>query len=263
MPSARKEEELVKIVTSEAFRRSYKKDPAAAPGRIDALMDAAAGAGMRVEARPATRKQIAAVHHPWFIDWVKQKGLYEIAALAAGAALEAARIGLDEPAFALARPPGHHAGESTCWGFCYFNNVAVALQNLYNESKIQRAYVLDFDMHFGDGTVSVLKPKGYVTIHNPVARDRENYLDEVYEWLTLADADLIAVSAGFDNHLQDWGGVLWTEDYRAIGRSVREACERLGAGCFAALEGGYNPVSMAESAKAFMDGLGSGKIRRE
>jgi acetoin utilization deacetylase AcuC-like enzyme len=68
---------------------------------------------------------------------------------------------------------------------------------------------------------------------------------------------LIGISAGFDNHAADWGGLLYTEDYEEIGRRVRAAAERNQGGCFAVLEGGYNHQALAESVLALIRGLSS------
>jgi len=100
-----------------------------------------------------------------------------------------------------------------------------------------------------------MEGKRYATIHNPVSPDRSEYLEDVAGRLAATRADVIAVSAGFDNHLQDWGGVLLTEDYETIGRLVRETSRRLSAGCFAVLEGGYNHRVLGESVLAFLSGL--------
>jgi acetoin utilization deacetylase AcuC-like enzyme len=186
---------------------------------------------------------------------VERRGLFNIAALAAGAAVQAAEKGLSEPCFALVRPPGHHASADSSWGFCYFNNMAIALEHLKRNGLIQSAYVLDFDMHFGDGTVSILENKGYVTLHNPESGDRRAYLEEVERSLSNATVDIIGVSAGFDNHMEDWGRVLLTEDYRAMGRMVWERCRELGIGCFAVLEGGYNHQVLGGNVRAFLRGL--------
>lgn len=97
-----------------------------------------------IEAEPATEAQIALAHTMDHIEYVRQKGLYDIAALAAGGAVGAARMGLEVPTFG-ARPPGHHASNDSCWGFCYFNNMAVALLNLKKEGLIETATILDFD----------------------------------------------------------------------------------------------------------------------
>jgi acetoin utilization deacetylase AcuC-like enzyme len=245
----------MKVVTHEDFKQVYTRDPAAAAGRIESILSALGDGVEFEEASPANRGDIAAVHTERHIQKVARRGLYDIAALAAGATIQAARAGLTEPCFALVRPPGHHASADSYWGFCYFNNLAIAIDHLKRRQGITTAYVLDFDLHYGDGTVSIMAAKGYVTIHNPVSPDRGEYLEELAHGLAATRADMIAVSAGFDNHIQDWGGVLLTEDFETIGRLVREACRRLGAGCFAVLEGGYNHRVLGESVVAFLRGL--------
>jgi len=167
----------------------------------------------------------------------------------------AALEGLKRPAFALVRPPGHHASADDSWGFCYYNNVAVALEHLKHHGHIQTAYVLDFDLHYGDGTVNILGEKGYAAILNPQTENRLEYLRLVEDDLATMKADIIAVSAGFDAHILDWGGVLRTEDYHALGTLVRSACRRLGIGCFAVLEGGYNHAVLGENVRSFLLGL--------
>jgi acetoin utilization deacetylase AcuC-like enzyme len=69
------------------------------------------------------------------IQKAENQGLYKIASLAPGGALRAAQMGLSEPCFALIRPPGHHASAASSWGFCYFNNMAVALETLRRQKK--------------------------------------------------------------------------------------------------------------------------------
>jgi acetoin utilization deacetylase AcuC-like enzyme len=207
-----------------------------------------------VDARPASREDIAACHSVNHIEQVTRQGLYDIAALAAGGAIQAAERGLHEPCFALIRPPGHHASENSAWGFCYFSNMAIAISKLKREGKIQKAFILDFDLHFGDGTVNILGHSSYVNILNPSSSDRSVYLKEV-ERILPDDADIIGISAGFDNHLEDWGGVLATDDYREMGRMVREASKRSGGGCFAILEGGYNHRVLGKNAMALIEGM--------
>jgi acetoin utilization deacetylase AcuC-like enzyme len=106
--------------------------------------------------------------------------------------------------------------------------------------------------------VNILGKKGYVTIHNPEAHDRASYIREIDGRLSAADADVFAVSAGFDNHEQDWGGLLSTDDYRTIGSMVREAADKRGAGVFALLEGGYNHRVLGMNVWAFIQGLKGG-----
>jgi acetoin utilization deacetylase AcuC-like enzyme len=68
--------------------------------------------------------------------------------------------------------------------------------------------------------------------------------------------DILAVSAGFDRHVDDWGGELTTEDYRAIGMMTREAAERVCRGRrFAVLEGGYNHSVLGKNVRAFIEGF--------
>jgi len=208
-----------------------------------------------VSAEPAFRQHIAAVHTAMHIEHVANQGLYNIAALAAGGAVQAAQIGLIEPCFGLIRPPGHHASAASAWGFCYFNNMAVALVTLHRQKKIESACVLDIDLHFGDGTVNILGKRNWVTVVNVEAHSRSRYLQEVEETLENCRADLIGISAGFDNHVEDWGGLLCTADYEEIGDRVRSAAVSNGGGCFAILEGGYNHKVLGENVLALMRGM--------
>jgi acetoin utilization deacetylase AcuC-like enzyme len=245
----------MKVFYHEDFRQVYVSDPAAAPGRIEAILAAIKEEVTFEEPFPAGADDIEAIHSAYHIKYVTRQGLYSISALAAGAALQAAETGLSEPSFALIRPPGHHASQDSSWGFCYFNNMAIALDYLNRTGQIDRAYVLDFDLHFGDGNVNILREKGYTTLHNPASHDRRSYLAEVEDGLAHARVDIIGVSAGFDNHVDDWGGLLETEDYQTMGRMVLEASRRMRAGCFGVLEGGYNHQVLGQNVKAFLRGL--------
>ncbi|GLI33987.1 histone deacetylase family protein [Desulforhabdus amnigena] len=245
----------MQVITHQDFLEEYTMDPAAAPGRIECILKAVEGEVVFEEAFPAGYDDILAVHTKGHVQSVERRRLYNIAALAAGGAVQAAEKGLSEPCFALVRPPGHHASADSSWGFCYFNNMAIALEHLKRNGLIKTAHILDFDMHYGDGTVSILEHKGYVTIHNPDSDDRLIYLDEVARKLASVEVDIIGVSAGFDNHVEDWGRVLLTEDYRTMGRMVLERCRKLGAGCFAVLEGGYNHEVLGQNVLAFLKGL--------
>ncbi|HWR91148.1 MAG TPA: histone deacetylase family protein, partial [Desulfobacterales bacterium] len=80
-------------------------------------------------------------------------------------------------------------------------------------------------------------------------------LQEVGQELERYSVDMIGISAGFDNHRQDWGGLLRTDDYYEMGRMVRAAARRNGGGCFAILEGGYNYDVLGQNALALINGL--------
>ena len=133
--------------------------------------------------------------------------------------------------------------------------MAVALEKLRREKEIERALVLDIDLHFGDGTVNIFERRDCVTAFNPSSNRREVYLDEIASTLEEQNSDIIGISAGFDNHREDWGGLLETEDYTTIGKMVKETCERRGCGHFALLEGGYNHAVLGANVLALLDGM--------
>jgi len=245
----------MKVIFHDDFYQVYTTDPAAAAGRMEAVVAEITSRVEFIEAHPASEVQIALAHEAAQIESVRNMGLYDISALAAGGAIQAATIGLAEPCFGLIRPPGHHASAGSCWGFCYFNNMAVALAVLKHEGAIDTGYVLDIDLHFGDGTVNILNRRDYITVHNVEAEDRVRYLDEISKAMTACEADIIGISAGFDYHRDDWGGLLRTEDYFEIGRMVREAATKSGGGCFALLEGGYNHQVLGANVMALISGM--------
>jgi acetoin utilization deacetylase AcuC-like enzyme len=245
----------MKVVFHEDFYPDYTSDPAAASGRMEAIVETIEPHVEFVPAETAFRHQIAAVHTEMHIQHVENRGLYEVAALAAGGAVQAAQIGLSEPCFGLIRPPGHHASAASAWGFCFFNNMAVALEALRRQKKIVSACVLDIDLHFGDGTLNILGNRDGVTVVNVEGHSRSRYLQEVEEVMKNCRADLIGISAGFDNHAEDWGGLLNTEDYEEIGYRVRSAADRNVGGCFGILEGGYNHEVLGANVLALIQGM--------
>ena len=245
----------MKVVFHEDFNQVYTSDPAAASRRMESIVETIEPYVEFVPAEPALRQHIVAVHTDKHIQKVENQGLYEISTLAAGGAIQAAEIGLSEPCFGLIRPPGHHASEASSWGFCYFNNMAVALIALRRQKKIGSACVLDIDLHFGDGTVNILGHRNWVTVINVEGRTRIRYLQEVEEAMKNCRADLIGISAGFDNHAADWGGLLNTEDYEEIGNRVRSSANRNEGGCFGILEGGYNHEVLGENVLALIQGM--------
>ncbi len=245
----------MKVYFHDNFYQVYASDPAAAAGRMQAIVQAIRPHVEFVEAACADHDEVAAVHTAAHIDYVRDEGVYPIAMLAAGGAVQAAETGLTEPCFALIRPPGHHASADAAWGFCYFNNMAVALESLKRRKMIASAYVLDIDLHYGDGTVNILGDKEWVTVYNLESTKRNVYMEEVRREMAGCRADIIGISAGFDNHRLDWGGLLETEDYHEIGRLVSAAAARNHGGCFAILEGGYNHDVLGQNALALIQGM--------
>jgi acetoin utilization deacetylase AcuC-like enzyme len=245
----------MKILFHNDFHQVYTSDPAAAAGRMQSILNVISEDYEFLEPTLANEEDIIAIHTLSHINYVKRIGLYNISSLAAGGAIQAAFIGLKEPCFALIRPPGHHASAERSWGFCYFNNMAIALERLKREKAINRAFVLDIDLHFGDGTVNIFREKDYVTIFNVSSNNRESYLKAVAKELGEQQSDIIGISAGFDNHKDDWGGLLETQDYTTIGEMVRETCETKRCGCFAVLEGGYNHQVLGHNVTALLQGM--------
>lgn len=237
------------------FYGVYTADPAAAAGRMEVVVDTIAPHVDLYSFPPAAESDLLAVHPKDHIERIRHQGLYDVAALAAGGAIQAAETGMVEPSFGLIRPPGHHASANSCWGFCFFNNMAISLYRLRSTGRIETAFILDFDLHYGDGNVNILDHEPWVDILNPESRDRQSYLNDVKNALETTTADVIAVSAGFDNHVKDWGGLLTTADYRTMGVWARKAASRNNGGCYGILEGGYNHEVLGGNVLAFLRGL--------
>jgi len=220
---------------------------------------------------PASEDAVLRAHDTEYI-WNLKKGLvedpdtpayaniYEYARLAAGGAILAAKVN----GFSIMRPPGHHAGRNGVAlgvytrGFCYLNNIAIAVKYLNKPTLI-----LDIDGHHGNGTQEIfLKDEKvtYISLHRhphypstgytseanclnfPLWADcgDETYLKTLTEALSKIDMskiELVAVSAGFDTHMGDLASLGLTErGYREIGRKIAT----LKKPTFFALEGGYS-----------------------
>ena len=248
----------MKIVYHPRYQEVYASDPAAKAGRIESILSKVSPHFELVTPEPASIDDIKLVHTNWHIaDIQRMRETYEVALLAAGGAIKAAELAINgEPAFGLIRPPGHHASPDSCWGFCFFNNVAISIAKLRVEGKINRAVILDFDLHFGDGTDNIFSRVPEVVYHHPEDRNRQDFVDGIARYLDKQRADIIAVSAGFDRHVDDWGGLLTTEDYQTIGKLVKEFSEQVCQGRrYGVLEGGYNHDVLGRNVRAFLDGM--------
>jgi len=227
---------------------------------------------------PAREEDLLKVHDPEYIELLKRgaiedpdtpayENIYEYARLSAGAAILAAKI----QGFSLMRPPGHHAGRygialgAYTKGFCYINNVAVAVKYLDKPTLI-----LDIDGHHGNGTQEIFQgdPKVvYVSLHRhphypgtgyhseanclnfPLPADcgEEVYLKTLQEALKRVDMqkiEVIAVSAGFDAYAGDLASLGLTDRaYREIGRMIAA----LNKPTFFVLEGGYKGENIGKA----------------
>ena len=250
----------MKVIFHPRFYEVYTHDPAAAPGRMEPMVNVLKKEFEFIEPEPASEKDLERVHGRQHIQDVRTDGtVYEAACLAAGGAILAAELAFEgQPAFGLIRPPGHHASPHSCWGFCYFNNIAVALKKLISNKKIKSAFILDFDLHYGDGTSNIFGGSKEVSYFHPEGTDRESFLKDLQRSLqTDGSYEIIAISAGFDRHEEDWGGLLKTEDYLSIGRWVKEfSLRRCKGRRFGVLEGGYNHSVLGRNVKSLLQGLG-------
>jgi len=123
--------------------------------------------------------------------------------------------------------------------------------------KIKKALILDFDLHFGDGTENSFIGAADVDYFHPEGSSAEEFVGAVQRHLERArDFDILAVSAGFDRHVEDWGGLLETEDYRKIGSLVKDYSQKVCQGRrFGVLEGGYNHAVLGLNVRAFVEGM--------
>src|SRR4030042_615812 len=243
----------MKIVDHPRYEEGYASDPAAKTGRMECVLKEISALYKLVPPEPASVADIKLVHTDWHFSSIQSlPQTCEVALLAAGGAIKASELAMSgEPAFGLIRPPGHHASPDSCWGFCFFNNMAVAIAKLKKEGKIKRAAILDFDLHYGDGTDNIFGGVTDVVYFHPAGRDRQEFVDSIALFLERQKADIIGVSAGFDRHEEDWGGQLQTGDYQRIGRLVKEFSERACQGRrFGVLEGGYHHDVLGKNAKA-------------
>lgn len=217
---------------------------------------------------------------------------YRAALHAAGGACAVARAlmaGETQLAFAGVRPSGHHAEPDRAMGFCLFNNVAVAAALAIAELGARRVFVLDWDVHHGNGTAEAFRRRSdvlFASIHQsplypgtgplgdagsgegegytinlpvPPGSDQDLWLSLIEHVIVPAASafgpDLVLVSAGFDAHREDplAAARLETESFAEMARHVRALAQGAGAPIGVVLEGGYSPPALAASAAAALE----------
>ncbi|TFH11148.1 MAG: histone deacetylase family protein, partial [Candidatus Thorarchaeota archaeon] len=193
----------MKIIYHPFMLESYDSTPAGAPGRLESAVEILSKQPDYefIEPPLATEEQILRAHSREIMEQVQRnERLSRVSLLAAGGAILAGEIAVKrEPVFALIRPPGHHASEDSNWGYCYLSNLAIALLHLKAQGMIESAFVLDFDLHDGDGTINILGGDKRFTIYNPNGNGDDQYLADAKHALDNSpDVDIIVASAGFD-----------------------------------------------------------------
>ena len=301
------------LITSERFAE-HTPPPGhpESPERAD-VMDAVANewrneGGATAAPRPATTEELARVHALEYIermaslqghasaldpDTYTSPESYDVALLAAGAAVDAARYAYEGrgAGVAFVRPPGHHAERDRAMGFCLYNNAAVAAADALARGA-RRVAVVDIDVHHGNGTQWIFynDPRVfYLSTHQfpyyPGTgaatevghRDGAGYTFNVPLEAGATDADywrvydgligpaveryapdLNIISAGFDAHERDplAGMRVTTDGYAAIVGRLRAAAHRICHGRIAAVtEGGYHLSALAECLDVMLDEL--------
>jgi acetoin utilization deacetylase AcuC-like enzyme len=210
------------------------------------------------------------------------------AAQTALAALEAVLAGTD-PAFALCRPPGHHAGADYMGGYCYLNNAAIAAETA-RAAGIRRVAILDVDYHHGNGTQDIFSERGDVffasihadprtdypffwghadergiaegqgaTLNLPLPRgtgmrEYEAALDRALEAIAGFDPGLLVCSFGADTFAGDpiCSFALATADYAPVARRIAS----LALPTLVVMEGGYAVDALGANVAAFLGGFG-------
>ncbi|MDB9312325.1 histone deacetylase [Spirulina sp. CS-785/01] len=210
---------------------------------------------------------------------------YDVALLAISAWFDGVDrvLSTHNPAFVLARPPGHHAEATTGMGFCLFSNAAIAAHYALEKPNINKVAILDWDVHHGNGTQHIVENNphiAYCSFHQfpcypGTGRDTETgmhnnvlnfpmsagstfedyhplFTEQVLPFLRQFEPDLLIVSAGFDAHHNDplAGVSLKSEDYQAFTQLLLPLTRCILFG----LEGGYDLEALPQSVIATIEG---------
>jgi len=244
---------MIPTVYCEKFLTDYITVDCENPDRVASIQSEIKEIVQFIEPEPCTVSDLLMCHSETLIKLVmKDKTIYETAMLSAGGAIKAAEIALDTPSFALIRPPGHHAGFSFNGGFCFFNNIVIAVKNLLFRGFINDALIVDIDLHYGNGTYDIVKEDKRISLWNIDASTRDDFFKQLATALKDASSfDIVGCSAGFDTYIRDWGSLLFTKDYREIAGMLVSANPHL----FAVLEGGYYIPDLGMNVRSFLEGM--------
>ncbi len=291
------------------------------PGRLDVLKPRLDSfPAEMIESKPATRAEVERVHNPELVAALERvcredapgiidyaptyvtESSYEDALLAAGGVITCTRAvlrGEADNAFAIVRPPGHHAEPDRAMGFCLFNNVAIGARNALAHG-MERVLILDYDAHHGNGTQAAFlndEHVAFLSAHQfqpgfypgtgamkeaPHAKKRivnvplparagdkvyEQVADRIFKpFVESFKPQMIFVSVGFDAHWNDpiTSLGLSTNGYFMLAQKcIALADEFCNGRIVFVLEGGYDPVNVAEGAEATLHALTRSPRRNE
>lgn len=243
----------VGVVYNEQFLIPYDTVDCESPDRVAAIWTSVGDMADLIEAGPCSVDDVLLCHSRALVQSVaRDREVYGAALLAAGGAIKAAEQSLVAPSFACVRPPGHHAGRNFNGGFCFFNNMAIAVMALLASGKADSVLIIDIDLHYGNGTYDIFRDEARVSFRNIEGATREDFFAEFEAAVDEAQQhDVVACSVGFDTYVHDWGGLLLTDDYRRIGERLRSSAAHL----FSVLEGGYYIPDLGKNARAYLEGV--------
>jgi len=249
----KKSMEKIKTIYSARFLTDYPTVDCENPDRVEFIHSKIKDIAEFIEPEPCALSDLTLCHSESLIKTVQHtREVYDTAILAAGGAMMDAETALREPCFALVRPPGHHAGHDFNGGFCFFNNMAIAVKNLLAHDTIESALIVDIDLHYGNGTHDIVRSDSRITFRNIDARSREGFFKDLEEALSDGSSyDILGCSVGFDTFVRDWGGMLYGEDYHRLGSSLVSANPRL----FCVLEGGYYVADLGTNTRFLLTGI--------
>jgi acetoin utilization deacetylase AcuC-like enzyme len=206
------------------------------------------------KASPAPQELVAEAHTAAHMANMQTDPYREVAILSAGSVMMAAEMvatGQARRAFAYTGTAGHHASRGSCWGFCYFNDVAITILRL-RQMGLQRFLIVDVDPHFGDGTRDFFKGDSdvfHINMHGGTGEEHdplknnydigigfgatnERFLSALKSALELAkdfDFQLAFVIFGHDSHQDDYGGFdLTFEAYPKMTQLILDAVGEMG-----------------------------------
>jgi acetoin utilization deacetylase AcuC-like enzyme len=208
------------------------------------------GVGVQVfRARSAPLELVEKAHTAAHMANMQTDQYQEVALLSAGSVMMAAEMvaaGQARSAFAYTGTAGHHASRGSCWGFCYFNDVAITILHL-REMGLERFLIVDVDPHFGDGTRDFFKEDAsvfHINLHSGSGEEHdpernnydigltfgssnERFIEALKSSLELAndfDYQIAFVIFGHDSHQDDYGGFNLTfEAYPRMAQLIQEA----------------------------------------